>query len=174
MKTNTTILTVLTYIVLFSSLAVLVNDINSFFQDRNESFYQWAKTASKDESWSTTKNALQWSYFFINSALFFLKGYLIYGFTYLLNILRELELGNYFSEKNIAAFKKMGSVCVYYVIATVIIRGVQIAINRDSLHLFSQFKQELTFLIPCGLAFYILAEVFYNAKNLKDENDLTV
>jgi|GEM_PF-7114578 len=174
MKTNTTILTVLTYVVLLSSFAVLVNDINSFIQDRNESFYDWAETATKDDSWFTTENALQWSYFTINAALFFLKGYLIFGFTYLLTILRELEQGNYFSEINISAFKKIGSICIYYVIATIILRGIQIAVNGDSLHLFNEYKQELTFLIPCGLAFYILAEVFSNAKNLKDENDLTV
>jgi len=174
MKTNTTILTILTYAVLLSSAGVLINEINSFIQDRNESFYRWAETASKNESWFTTKNTLQWSYFAINAALFFLKGYLIFGFTYLLNILKELELGNYFSEVNITAFKKMGSICIYYVIATIVLGGIQIAIEGSSLHLFSEYKDELTFLIPCGLAFYILAEVFSHAKNLKDENDLTV
>ena len=68
----------------------------------------------------------------------------------------------------------MGSICIYYVIATIVLGGIQTALKGNAFRLLSEYKEELTFLIPCGLAFHILAEVFSNAKKLKEENDLTV
>ena len=174
MKNNTTILTILTYAILLSSSVVLLSDVREFILERNESFLLWAQKTQKGEHWFNSENGLKWSYYTINGALFFLRGYLIYGFSYFLRILGEIEKGQYFSEKNITAFKQMGTICIHYVISVLILRTVLASLEQKRFHLFHEYKEELTLLVPCGLAFYILAEIFSQAKRLKDENDLTV
>ena len=101
---------------LLSSVSVLLNDLREFDFNQFEAFQNWSKSADKSESWFTSKNAIQWSYYAISAGLFFWRGYLIYGFSYFLSILKEIENGNYFSTTNINYFKKIGSIFIQYTI----------------------------------------------------------
>jgi len=174
MKENTTILTIITYAILLSSISILLNDIREFDSEQFKEFQNWVKTANKNESWFTSKNAIKWSYYVISAGLFFMRAYLIYGFTYFLSILNEIKKGNYFSNKNIKSFKKIGNIFITYTINVLVLRFLLASINKSTFSFFSEFKEEFTFLIPAGLAFYILAEVFKRAKTAKEENELTI
>ncbi|OEK09419.1 hypothetical protein A8C32_11925 [Flavivirga aquatica] len=174
MKDNTKILTIITWIILLSSISVLLNDIREFDFNQFTEFQNWAKTANKNESWLTSKNAIKWSYYAISAGLFFWRGYLIYGFSYFLSILKEIENRNYFSDKIIKGFKKIGYIFIWYTISVLILRFLLAGINGSTFNFFNELKAEFTFLIPAGLGFYILAEIFKRAKETKEENDLTI
>lgn len=174
MEKNTNILTIITWGLLLSAVSVLLNDMREFDFNQFKEFQNWAKTANKDEPWFTSKNAIQWSYYAINAGLFFWRGYLIYGFSYFLSILKEIENGNYFSDKNINYFKKIGNIFVWYTISVLVLRFLLAAIGESTFNFFNELKAEFTFLIPVGLAFYILAEIFKRAKTAEEENDLTI
>ncbi len=174
MKDNTKILTVITWVVLLSSVSVLLNDLREFNFNQFEEFQNWAKTADKNESWFTSQNAIKWSYYVISAGLFFWRGYLIYGFSYFLSILKEIENGNYFSDNNIKYFKKIGSIFIQYTISVLILRFLLASIGESTFNFFNELKAEFTFLIPAGLAFYVLAEIFKRGKQVEDDNELTI
>ena len=174
MKDNTNILTIITWVVLLSSVSVLLNDMREFDFNQFKEFQNWAKTANSDESWFTSQNAIKWSYHAISAGLFICRGYLIYGFSYFLSILKEIENGNYFSDKNIKYFKKIGNIFIWYTINILILRFLLAAIDKSTFNFFNELKAEFTFLIPAGLAFFILAEIFKRAKNAEEENNLTI
>jgi len=174
MKDNTNILTIITYVIIISSISILLNDMRAFDMDQYKSFINWAKTAEKSESWFTSKNAIKWSYYVISTGIFFWKGYLIYGFTYFISILKEVDKGKYFSDENISYFKKIGRIFISYTINILVLRFVLASIGRSSFSFLKEFKEEFYLLIPCGLAFYILAEIFSKAKKATEENDLTI
>ncbi|GGZ84518.1 DUF2975 domain-containing protein [Algibacter mikhailovii] len=174
MKHNTTILIVITWVLLLSAVSILLNDMREFDFDQFKDFQNWAKTANKNDPWFTSKNAIQWSYYAINAGLFFWRGYLIYGFSYFLSILKEIENGNYFCDKNINYFKKIGNIFIWYTISVLVLRFLLAAIGGSTFNFFNELKGEFTFLIPVGLAFYILAEIFKRAKHTEEENDLTI
>lgn len=174
MKNNTTILTVITYAVLLSAVSILLNDLREFDLQQFKEFQNWAKTANKNESWFTSKNAIKWSYYAISAGLFFWRAYLIYGFTYFLSILSEVDKGHYFSDKNIRYFRKIGNIFIAYTINVLILRFLLALIGKSSFNFFTEYKAEFTLLIPCALAFYLLAEIFKHAKETKEENDLTI
>ena len=174
MKDNTTILTIITYGILLSSVSILLNDLREFDFQQFQEFQNWAKTANKNEPWFTSQNAIKWSYYIISAGLFFWRAYLIYGFTYFLSILREIEKGYYFSDKTISYFKKIGNIFIVYTINVLVLRVLLAMINGSDFNVFNQFKSEFTLLIPCGLAFYLLAEIFKRAKETKEENELTI
>lgn len=174
MKNNTTILTVITYAVLLSAVSILLNDLREFDLQQFKEFQNWAKTANKNEGWFTSKNAIKWSYYAISTGLFFWRAYLIYGFTYFLSILSEVDKGHYFSDKNIKYFRKIGNIFIAYTINVLILRFLLALIGKSSFNFFTEYKAEFTLLIPCALAFYLLAEIFKHAKETKEENDLTI
>ncbi len=174
MKDNTTILTVITYAVLLGAVSVLLNDMREFDFNQFEKFQNWAKTADKNEPWFTSKNAIEWSYYAISTGLFFWRGYLIYGFSYFLSILKEVENGNYFSDKNIKYFKKIGNIFIWYTINVLVLRFLLAAIGESTFDFFDELKAEFTFLIPAGLAFYVLAEIFKKGKQAEEDNELTI
>ena len=174
MKDNTTILTIITYGLLLGAVSVLLNDMREFDFNQFEKFQNWAKTVDKNESWFTSKNAIEWSYYAISAAIFFWRGYLIYGFSYFLSILKEIENGNYFSDKNIKYFKKIGNIFISYTVSILILRFLLTAIDGSTFKFIRELKGEFTFLIPAGLAFYILAEIFEKGKEAKEENELTI
>ena len=174
MKENTTTLTIITYAILLGAVSVLLNDMREFDFNQFENFQNWAKTADKNESLFTSKNAIEWSYYAINAGLFFWRGYLIYGFSYFLSILKELENENYFSDNNIKYFKKIGNIFISYTVGVLILRFLLAAIGESTFNFFNELKAEFTFLIPAALAFYILAEIFERGKNVEQENDLTI
>lgn len=174
MKNNANILMIITWVILLSSVSVLLNDMRQFDFNQFEDFQNWAKTSNKNESWFTSKNAIRWSYYAISAVLFFWRGYLIYGFSYFLSILKEIENGNYFSDNNIRYFKKIGNIFIWYTINVLVLRFLLAAINKSTFNYFNELKAEFTFLIPAGLAFYILAEIFKRAKEVEEENDLTI
>lgn len=174
MKDNTTLLTVITWAVILSSASILINDIRLFDFNQFENFQNWVKSADKSEHWFTSKNAIQWSTYAINAALFFCRGYLIYGFTYFLSILNQVEKGNYFSDLNIKYFKKIGSIFIWYTISVLVLRLLMALVEGSSFKFIDELKSEFTFLIPAGLAFYILAEIFKSGKQAKEENELTI
>lgn len=173
-KDNTTILTIITYVLLLSSVSILLNDMREFDFNQFKNFQNWAKTADRNESWFTSKNAIEWSYYAISAGLFFWRGYLIYGFTYFLSILKEIENGNYFSDKNIGYFKKIGNIFIWYTINVLVLRFLLAATNKSTFNFFNELKSEFTFLIPAGLAFYILAEIFKRGKEAEEDNELTI
>ena len=174
MRDNRKILTIITYAILLGAVSVLLNDIREFDFNQFEKFQNWAKTADKNESWFTSKNAIQWSYYAISAGLFFLRGYLIYGFSYFLSILKEVEKGNYFSNKNIKYFKKIGNIFISYTVGVLILRFLLASTGESTFNFFNELKTEFTFLIPSGLAFYILAKIFEKGKQVEEENDLTI
>ncbi|MBN4058036.1 DUF2975 domain-containing protein [Olleya sp. AH-315-K02] len=174
MKENTNILTIITWVVLLSAVSVLLNDMREFDFNRFEEFQNWAKSADKNETWFNSKNAIQWSYYVISAGLFFWRCYLIYGFSYFLSILKEIDKGNYFSDNNIKYFKKIGSIFIWYTINVLVLRFLLAAIGKSTFNFFNELKAEFTFLIPAGLAFYILAEIFKRGKQVEEENDLTI
>ncbi len=174
MKDNTKILTIITYGILLGAVSVLLNDMREFDFNQFKNFQNWAKTADKNESWFTSKNAIEWSYYAISAGLFFWRGYLIYGFSYFLSILKEVEAGNYFSDKNINYFKKIGNIFISYTVGVLILRFLLASIGESTFNFFNELKAEFTFLIPAGLAFYILAEIFEKGKQTEEENDLTI
>lgn len=174
MKDNTNILTIITYVVIISSVSILLNDIREFDFEQYKSFIDWAKNADKNESWFTSKNALKWSYYVISMGIFFWRGYLIYGFTHFISILKEVEKDNYFSDKNIKYFKKIGRIFISYTINILVLRFLLASIGKSSFSFFQEFKADFYLLIPCGLAFYMLAEIFSRAKKATEENDLTI
>ena len=174
MKDNTNILTIITWGILLSSVSVLLNDMREFDFNQFQEFQNWAKTANKTESWFISQNAIKWSYYVISTGLFFWRGYLIYGFSYFLSILKEIENGNYFSDKNIKYFKKIGNIFIWYTISVLVLRFLLAVSNGSTFNFFNELKAEFTFLIPAGLAFYILAEIFKRAKDAEDENKLTI
>ncbi|WP_033959796.1 DUF2975 domain-containing protein [Psychroserpens jangbogonensis] len=174
MKDNTNILTIITWVVLLSAISVLLNDMREFDFNQFKEFQNWAISADKNEPWFTSKNAIQWSYYAISAGLFFWRGYLIYGFSYFLSILKEIENGNYFSENNIKYFKKIGNIFIQYTISVLILRFLLAAIEESTFNFFNELKAEFTFLIPAGLAFYILAEIFKRGKQAEEDNELTI
>lgn len=174
MKDNTTILTIITYGLLLGAVSVLLNDMREFDFNQFEKFQNWAKTADKNTSWFTSKNAIEWSYYAISAAIFFWRGYLIYGFSYFLSILKEIESGNYFSDKNIKYFRKIGNIFISYTISILILRFLLTTIEGSTFKFISELKSEFTFLIPAGLAFYILAEIFEKGKQAEEDNELTI
>ncbi|MDG5490487.1 DUF2975 domain-containing protein [Psychroserpens sp. SPM9] len=174
MKDKTTILSIITWVVLLSSVSILLNDLREFDFNQFKEFQNWAKSADKNESWFTSKNVIQWSYYIISIGLFFLKGYLIYGFSYFLSILKEIENGHYFSDKNIKYFEKIGHIFIQYTISVLVLRFLLAAIENSTFNFFNELKTEFTFLIPAGLAFYILAEIFKRGKQAEEDNELTI
>lgn len=174
MKDNTTVLTVITYAVLLSAISILINDMREFDFQQFKEFQNWAKTANKNESWFTSQNAIKWSYYAISAGLFFWRGYLIYAFTHFLSILNEINKGYYFSDKNISYFKKIGNIFIGYTINVLVLRFLLASIDKSTFNFFTELKTEFSLLIPCGLAFYLLAEIFKRAKQLKQDNDLTI
>ena len=174
MKDNTKILTIITWVVLLGAFSVFLNDMREFDFNQFKKFQNWTKIADKDEPWFTSKNAIEWGYYAINAAIFFWRAYLIYGFSYFLSILKEVENGNYFSDNNIKYFKKIGNIFISYTINVLVLRFLLAAIGESTFNFFNELKAEFTFLIPAGLAFYILAEIFKRGKEAEDENDLTI
>ena len=174
MKENTNILTIITWGVLLAAVSVLLNDMREFDFNQFEKFQNWARTADKSENWFTSKNAIEWSYYIISAALFFWRGYLIYGFSYFLSILKEIENGNYFSDKNISYFKKIGNIFIWYTVNVLVLRFLLALIGESTFNFFNELKAEFTFLIPAGLAFYILAEIFKRGKEVEEDNELTI
>jgi hypothetical protein len=174
MKDNTNILTVITWVVLLSAVSVLLNDLREFNFNQFEEFQNWAKSADKSTPWFSSQNAIEWSYYAISAGLFFWRGYLIYGFSYFLSILKEIDNENYFSDNNINYFKKIGSIFIQYTISVLILRFLLAAIGESTFNFFRELKAEFTFLIPAGLAFYILAEIFKRGKQAEEDNKLTI
>ena len=174
MKDKTTILTIITYGILLSSASILLNDLREFDFQQFQEFQNWAKSANKNEPWFTSQNAIKWSYYVISAGLFFWRAYLIYGFTYFISILKEIEKGQYFSDKNINYFKRIGNIFIVYTVNVLVLRVLLAMINGSDFNVLTQFKSEFTLLIPCGLAFYLLAEIFKRAKETEQENELTI
>ena len=174
MKDNTKILTFITYGILLGAVSVLLNDIREFDFYQFKAFQNWAKAADKNESWFTSKNTIKWGYYAVSAAIFFWRGYLIYGFSYFLSILKEVEARNYFSAKNIKYFKKIGNIFISYTVSILVLRFLLTAIDGSTFKFFRELKGEFTFLIPAGLAFYILAEIFERGKQAEEDNELTI
>ena len=174
MKDKTTLLTIITYAVLLGAVSVLINDLREFDFNQFEKFINWAKASNKKESWFSSKNMIEWSFYAVSIGIFFWRAYLIYGFSHFLSILREVEKGHFFSNKNIKYFKKIGNIFIAYTINVLVLRFVLAFIGNSTFNFFNELKAEFTFLIPAGLAFYILAEIFERGKKAEEENSLTV
>ena len=99
---------------------------------------------------------------------------MIYGFTYFLSILNEIEKGNYFSNKNIKSFKKVGNIFIGYAINVLVLKMILAYVQGSDFSVMNQFKDDFTLLIPAGLAFYILAELFKQAQAKQEDSDLTI
>ena len=174
MKDQTKILTIVTYAIILGFVSLLLNDFREFNFGYFKEFQTWAKTSDKNAPWWTTKNALQWSYYAISAGLFFWRAYLIYGFTYFLSILKEIEKGNYFSSKNIESFKKVGSIFIWYAVNVFILKMVLAYVQGSRFVAMEQLKEGFSLLIPAGLAFYILAELFKQAHSNQEDSELTI
>jgi len=69
---------------------------------------------------------------------------------------------------------KKSAAFLWYTINILVLRFLLAAIGKSTFNFFNELKAEFTFLIPAGLAFYILAEIFKRGKQAEDENDLTI
>ena len=174
MKDNTNILIIITWVVLLTAISILLNDMREFDFDQFKEFQNWAKVADKDESWSISEQSIKWSYYVISAGLFFWKGYLIYGISYFLSILKAIEKGDYFSENNIKYFKKIGNIFIWYTINILVLKFLLAFLDASSFDFFSELKAEFAFLIPAGLAFLVLADIFKHGKQTEEENELTI
>ena len=174
MKDNTKILSIVTYVIILASVSILLNDLREFNFDQFKEFQNWARSADKNAPWWTSENALQWSYYAVSAGLFFWRGYLIYGFTYFLSILNEIEKGNYFSNKNIESFKKVGNIFIWYAINVFILKMILAYVQGIRFVALEQLKEGFSLLIPAGLAFYILAELFKQAQSTQEDSELTI
>lgn len=174
MKDQTKILKIVTYAIILGSVSILLNDFREFNFEQFKEFQTWAKSADKNAAWWTTENALKWSYYAISAGLFFWRAYLIYGFTYFLSILKEIEKGNYFSNKNIESFKKVGTIFIWYAINVFILKMLFSYVQGSRFVAMEQLKEGFSLLIPAGLAFYILAELFKQAKANQEDSELTI
>ncbi|GGI56486.1 DUF2975 domain-containing protein [Winogradskyella haliclonae] len=174
MKDNTIILIIITWVTLLTSISVLLNDIYEFNFNQFKEFQNWAKVTEKNETWLTSENTIQWSYYIISAGLFFWRSYLIYGFSYFLSILKEIDRGSYFSDNNIRYFRRIGNIFIQYTISVLVLRFLMAAIGDTKFDFFNELKAEFTFLIPSGLTFFILAEIFKRGKEVEEENDLTI
>lgn len=174
MKNKVDVLIILSYVLIVSSVSLLLNDMRQFDMHQFKEFKVWAETADKSQHWFNSKNAVKWSFYAINAALFFMRGYLIYSFTYFISILKNIEKGHYFTEENISAFKKIGTIFINYSINVFVLTFLLATIKEQSFNFMNELKDGFTFLIPAGLAFYILAEVFNKAKETEEENELTI
>jgi len=170
MKDNLTILSYILWGVVLLSIGTLVNDIRDFDVQQFEKFISWSKTADKVEHWWTSKNAIEWSFYAINAAIFFFKGYLIYGIFQFTTIIKNVEEGQFFTDSNINLFKKIGNIFIYYAINVFVLKAILAYIAG------SRFKvgDEFMLLVPAGIGLYVLASIFKRAKELKEENDLTI
>ncbi|NER17115.1 DUF2975 domain-containing protein [Spongiivirga citrea] len=170
MKDNLTILSYLIWGVVLLGVGALLNDIRDFDTNQFKNFISWAKTADKNEHWWTSKNAIEWSYYAISMALYFFKGYLIYGVFKFTAIIDNVKNGDYFSDNNITLFKKIGSIFITYAVNVFILKAIlsYVAVSR--------FKvgDEFMILVPAGVGLYVLASIFKRAKELKEENELTI
>lgn len=174
MKDQTKILSIITYVVILASVSILLNEVRQFNFDQFKEFQNWSKIADKNTSWWTSENALKWSYYAVSAGLFFWKAYLIYGFTYFLSILKEIEQGNYFSIKNISSFKKVGNIFICYAINVFVLKMVMAYVQGAKFFAMRQIKEDFLILIPAGLAFYILAELFKQAQANQEDSELTI
>lgn len=176
MKTNTTTLTWIIYAVLLSAVAILINDFREIDFNSLQNLRNLKDTIKAEEhlNWFESPNIIKWNSRIISIGLLALKAYLIYGFTYLIRILNAVDKDNYFTEEVIAYFKTIGVVIINYVIGLIILKSIEAFINEDSFKFINEFKNELTYLIPCALGFYLLADIFRRAKAFKDENDMTI
>jgi hypothetical protein len=174
MKNNTQILTIVTYAVILASVSILLNDFREFNFNQFNEFQNWSKSADKNAPWWTSENALQWSYYAISAGLFFWRAYLIYGFTYFLSVLSEIEKGNYFSNKNIESFKKAGSIFIWYAINVFILKMILAYVQGSRFAALEHLKEGFSLLIPAGLAFYILVELFRQAQANQEDSELTI
>ncbi len=174
MKDQTKVLSIVTYVIILASVSILLNELREFNFDQFKEFQSWSKTADKNASWWTSENALQWSYYALSAGLFFWKAYLIYGFTYFLSILNEIEKENYFSNKNIMSFKKVGSIFIGYAINVSVLKLILAYVQERNFSVMNQFKEDFLILIPAGLAFYILAELFKQAQANQEDSELTI
>ncbi len=174
MKDQTKILSIVTYIIIIASVSILLNDLREFNFDEFKEFQNWAKTADKSAPWWTVENAMKWGYYVIAAGLFYWRGYLIYGFTFFLSILNEIEKGNYFSTKNISSFKKIGNIFISYAINVFVLRMILNYVQGSDFRAMDQLKEGFSLLIPAGLAFYILAELFKQAQANQEDSDLTI
>ncbi|MFD0863334.1 DUF2975 domain-containing protein [Sungkyunkwania multivorans] len=173
-KNKITLLHFFAYAIVFLAVSVLLNDIREFNYERFRSFSSWASAADRNSSWFSRSNLIEWSYYVISGALFFWRGYLIYGFTKFISIISEIEKQNYFGKRVISDFKKIGDIFISYTIGTFVLKTLLAVVGSYSFKMLFELKEELTYLIPAGLAFYLLAEIFKRARALKNENDLTI
>lgn len=174
MKNHTKILSIVTYVIILASVSLLLNELREFNFDQFKEFQSWAKTADKNASWWTSENVLKWSYYVVSAGLFFWRAYLIYGFTYFLSILNEIEKGNYFSSKNITSFKKVGNIFMCYALNVFVLKMILAYVQGNHFSAMEQLKEGFMILVPAGLAFYILAELFKQAQANQEDNELTI
>lgn len=173
-KDHAKILSSVTYVLILGSVSILLNELREFDFEQFKEFQSWAKTADKNASWWTSENALRWSYYVISAGLFFWRAYLIYGFTYFLSILNEIKKGKYFSSKNIASFKKVGNIFIGYAINVFVLRMILAYVQGNNFKAMQQLKEDFIILVPAGLAFYILAELFKQARANQEDSELTI
>ena len=174
MKDQTKILSIVTYVIIIASVSMLLNDLREFNFDQFKEFQNWAKTSDKSAPWWSTENAMKWGYYAVSAGLFFWRGYLIFAFSYFLSILKEIEMGNYFSNKNIESFKKVGKIFISYAINVFVLKMVLTYVQGNNFVAMDQLKEGFSLLIPAGLAFYILAELFKQAQANKEDSELTI
>ena len=174
MKDQTKILSIVTYVIILASVSILINDLRDFNFDEFKEFQNWAKTADKTAPWWSIENTLKWSYYVVAAGLFFWRGYLIYGFTYFLSILNEIEKGHYFSTKNISSFKRVGKIFISYAINVFFLKLILTYAQGSDFRMMDQLKEGFSLLIPAGLAFYILAELFKQAQSNQEDSELTI
>ncbi len=72
------------------------------------------------------------------------------------------------------SFKKVGNIFTGYVINVLVLKLVLIYIEGNRFSIMQQFREDFLILLPAGMAFYILAELFKQAQANQEDSELTI
>ena len=171
---NISNLKIMIWIMVVLAITTLIDDIISFDFLHYQTFESWKSVANK-KRWGFSQDAVRYGFYVVELALFSFKIYLIYGIAQLFLLLKNVENKIYFSQKNINLLRKMGNIFKTYVINVFILKAVlsYVAIDRH-FNFMQLITNELIILFAGALAFNVLAMIFERARELEEENELTV
>lgn len=176
MKNQVSNLKIAIWFIIILAVTTLINDIIEFDFSKYTTFESWPLGDNDGKRWGLSQESIKYSFYIIEICLFAFKIYLIYGVTQLFYLIKNIENKLYFSQKNIDLFKKIGHIFITYVINVFILKAIlsYVASGGHGFNFMQLLNNEIILLLAGGMAFYVLATIFERAKELQEENDLTV
>jgi len=175
MKNQVFNLKIVIWFIILLAVTTLINDIIEFDFSKYTTFESWPLKDNNGKRWGLSQENIKYSFYIVEICLFAFKIYLIYGIAQLFYLIKNIENKLYFSQKNIDLFKKIGHIFITYVINVFILKAILSYVASGRGFKFMQLlNNEIILLLAGGMAFYVLATIFERAKELQEENDLTV